>query len=137
MAITLAPTSTPTAIATVSRIGTTVTGTAPRLLANVFHTPRPTINPSGTPTTTPTRANVVACHETVETTWRLTNPRTFKSPTSRRRRDTLTTSRCASVAAPNTASMAPKMSGKSTASPKLTREVGAWGCDVIEGYAAR
>ena len=80
---------------------------------------------------------MVACQETVDTTWRLTKPRTFKSPTSRRRRDTLTTSRCASVAAPNTASIAPKMSGKSTASPKLTREVGARGCEVIDGYAAR
>ncbi len=41
---------------------------ARRLLANVFHTARPRINPSGTPTMTPTRANVVACQETVETT---------------------------------------------------------------------
>ena len=41
------------------------------------------------------------------------------------------------MAAPKTASITPKMSGKSTASPKLTKEVGARGWDVIEGYAAR
>ena len=124
-------------IAVVSSNGTTATGTTPRLFAKMFHTVLPTTNPSGTPTTTPTRANVVACQETVETTWWLTKPRTLRSPTSLRRRDTLTTRRCASVAAPNTASIAPKMSGKLTASPKLTREVGARGCEVIDGYAAR
>ena len=46
-------------------------------------------------------------------------------PTSRRRRETLTTSRWSNVAAPNRANMAPKMSGKLTASPKLISEVGA------------
>ena len=123
-------------IAAVSRNGTTATGTTPRLFAKAFHTVLPTTNPSGTPRTTPTAANVVACQETAETTWRFTKPSTFSSPTSRRRRDTLTTSRWASVAAPNTASIAPKMRGKLTASPKLTREVGARGSEAIDGYSA-
>ena len=56
-------------------------------------------------------------------------------PTSRRRRDTLTTSRWSSVAAPNTAKMAPKMSGKLTASPKLMSEVGVTARAVSDRYA--
>ena len=87
--------------------------------------------------TIPTRANVVACQATVETTWPFTNPSTLSSPTSRRRRDTLTTSRWASVAAPNTANIAPKISGKLTASPKLTSDVGVTGRGAIDGYPAR
>ena len=84
--------------------------------------------------TMPIRANVVACQATAEATWRFTNPSTFRSPISRRRRDTLTTRRWASVAAPNTANMAPKMSGKLTASPKLTREVGVMASAVVDRY---
>ena len=79
----------------------------------------------------------MACQETVETTWRLTKPRTFKSPTSRRRRDTLTTSRCGQRRRTEDGQHRPKMSGKLTASPKLIREVGAMGAEVIDGYAAR
>jgi hypothetical protein len=40
-----------------------------------------------------TSANVVACQATADATWAFTNPSAFKSPVSRRRRETLTTSR--------------------------------------------
>ena len=120
-----------------SQSGTTETGTAPRLLANASHTARPTTIPTGTPITMPATASVVACQATVEATWRFTNPTTLRSPTSRRRRDTLTTSKWSSVAAPNTANMAPKMSGKLTASPKLMSEVGVTARVVIDRYRSR
>ena len=84
--------------------------------------------------TMPTRANVVACQATVEATWRLTNPSTLRSPISRRRCATLTTSRWSSVAALNSANMAPKMSGKLTASPKLMSEVGVMARLVSDRY---
>jgi hypothetical protein len=113
------------------------TGTTPRLLANALHIVRPATIPRGTPITIPTRANVVDCQTTAEATWRFTNPSTFRSPISRRRRDTLTTSRCVSVAAPNTANIAPKMSGKLTASPKLMRDVGMMAGVAIDEYESR
>src|ERR1039458_1740428 len=79
------------------------------------------------PTTIPTRATVAACQHTAAPTWPLTNPSALRRPISRRRRATLTTSRCMSVAAPNNASMNPTMSGKFTASPKLISEMGVVG----------
>ena len=90
---TFAATTTPATSTQTSQTGTTETGTAPRLSANAFHVARPATTPRGTPTTIPTRASVVACQLTAEATWRFTNPSTFKSPTSRRRRETLTASR--------------------------------------------
>lgn len=48
-------------------------------------------------------------------------------PTSMRRRATLTTRTWSGVATPNRATMSPKMSGKFTASPKLTKSVGGAG----------
>ena len=137
IAMRLAPTRTPTVIAATRSNGRTVSGMTPRLFAKAFHTVRPTTRPSGTPMTTPTPASVVACQDTVDTICPLTKPSTFSRPISRRRRDTLTTRRCASVAAPKTASMAPKMSGKLTASPKFTREVGARGSEAIGALTAR
>ena len=133
----LAPTRTVAAIATVSTVGTTVTGTAPRSSAKAFHAARPATKPSGTPTTTPiegqrgglprNRRHDLAVDESQD----LQEPDLSAPPRHAHH------SRCASVAAPNTASIAPKMSGKSTASPKLTREVGATGCEVMFGNAAR
>src|ERR1700728_1567674 len=67
-AIRLATTRTPATSTPMSQIGTTESETTPRLLANVRHTARPTTTPSGTPMTIPTRANVVACHATADTT---------------------------------------------------------------------
>ena len=95
-----------------SQTGTTATGTTPTWLAKKSHVTLPTIKPIGTPMMIPTRAKVVACELTVQTTWPFTNPSTFKSPVSRRRRETLTTNRWASVAAPKTATIAPNMSRK-------------------------
>ncbi len=60
MAMRFATTATPATITQTSQIGTTETGTAPRLLANAPHTSRPATTPSGTPITIPIRANVVA-----------------------------------------------------------------------------
>ena len=132
-----ATTSTPAASRPMSQIGTTETGTAPRLFANACHTTRPTTTPTGTPITMPTAAIVVACQATLEATWRFTNPTTFKRPTSCRRRDTLTTSKWSRVAAPNTAKMAPNMSGKLTASPKLMSEVGVTARVVTDRYSLK
>ena len=84
---------TPAASPAISHIGTTETGTIPRLLPKAVQTALPTTIPNGTPMTIPTKANVVACQATTEATWPLTSPNAFKSPISRRRRDTLTTSR--------------------------------------------
>ena len=133
----LAPTRTAAIRAPMSQTGTTETGTAPRLLAKASHTARPTTIPTGTPITMPAPASVVACHATVEATWWFTNPTTLRSPTSRRRRDTLTTSRCSIVAAPKSANMAPKIKGKLTASPKLMSEVGVRARVVIDRYWSR
>ena len=116
--------------------GTTALGTTPRLLANRFQVALPSTTPSGSPMTMPTTARVVARQATEAMTWPFTNPRAFKRPTSRRRRATLTTSRCVRVAAPNTASMVPKMRGKLTASPKLTSDVGVIGTVAIDGQAS-
>ena len=120
-----------------SHTGTTETGTAPRLLAKARQMDPPTTTPVGTPTTMPTTANVVACQATVEATWPFTNPTTFSNPTSRRRCDTLTTSRWSSVAAPNTAKMAPKIRGKLTASPKLMSDVGVTARVVSDRYLSK
>jgi hypothetical protein len=106
-------------------------------LAKASHTARPSTVPRGIPTTTPTGAIAVACQAKVATIWLLTKPSALSSPISRRRRDTLTTSRWTSVAAPDTANIPPKMSGKLTASPKFTREVGIMGRAVMERYAAK
>ena len=84
---------TPPTSPTTSQIGTTETGMTPRLVANTLHIEPPATMPNGTPTTIPTRANVVACQATADATWPFTNPSAFNSPVSRRRRDTLTTSR--------------------------------------------
>jgi hypothetical protein len=66
MARRFAATMTPDASPTTSHIGTTETGTAPRLAANVLHTAPPVTIPSGTPMTIPTTAKVVACQATDE-----------------------------------------------------------------------
>ena len=87
--------------------------------------------------TIPTRVNVVACQLTAEITWRLVNPSTFKSPVSLWRRDTLTTSKWASVAAPKIATIAPKINGKLIASPKLIRDVGVTGSVAYNGYVSQ
>src|SRR5579863_924987 len=123
-AIRFATTTTPVTMRTMTELGTTDTGTAPRLFANAIQTARPVTTPKGTPATIPIKATVVACQDTVAPTWRFTKPSTFRRPISRRRRLTLTASKCASVAAPNKARIAPKMSGKLTASPKLIKEIG-------------
>ena len=94
---------------TTRRTGTTATGTDAEVVGEGVPHVLPSTTPNGTPTTIPTGPDVVACQATVETTWPLTKPSTLSSPTSRRRRETLTTSRWARVAAPKTASIAPKM----------------------------
>ena len=111
----------------------TVTGTTPRLPANAAQTQRPTTMPRGTPTTIPTRATVVVCHVTDSATCRRTKPRALSSPTSLRRRTTLTTSTCSNVATPKTMRTNPKSNGKFTACPKLTRLVGGAGRYASEG----
>ena len=70
---------------------------------------------------------MVACQHTAAAICFLTNPITFSSPVSLRRRVTLTSSRCIKVAAPNSVSIAPNSSGKLTDSPKLTSSVGLTG----------
>ena len=96
-------------------------------MANTRQTSRPATTPSGTPITSPTTATVVACQQTAAAIWLRTNPITFSSPVSLRRRVTVTSSRCTSVAAPNSDSIAPNSSGKLTDSPKLTSSVGLTG----------
>ena len=123
----LATTKTPTAKTAISATGTVATGTAPRLVANAFHTTWPRATPKGTPTTIPTSATVVACQHTAAPTWLFTSPSPLRSPISRRRRATLTTRRWSNVAAPNNAKTKPRIKGKLTASPKLTNDVGTVG----------
>ena len=83
--------------------------------------------PAGTPRTIPMAATVVVCHETDSAIWRRTKPSDFNSPISRRRRFRLESSRWSSVATPKSTTISPKISGKLTASPKLTRSVGGRG----------
>ena len=107
--------STPTPSVVSHHNGTVVTGTTPRFVANARQTARPTPTPRGMPTPIPTSATVVACQQKAEPTWLLTNPIARNSPVSRRRRTTLTTSTCTSVAAPKATRAKPKMRGKFTA----------------------
>jgi len=130
----LAAASTP-AVSAVSSSGcVTGTGTTPKFVANTRHRVRPTAMPIGAPITIPIRATVVACQQTAAATWRRTNPSDFSSPISRRRRATLTSSRCTMVAAPNSDSATPNSSGKLTDSPKLTSTVGLAGREVKSRY---
>src|SRR6185437_15950902 len=113
---------------------TTGTGTTPKVVANVRQTSRPATTPSGTPTTSPASATVVACQQTAAAIWFLTNPITLSSPVSLRLLVTLTSSRCTRVAAPNRDSIAPNSSGKLTDSPKLTSSMGLTGTATSARY---
>ncbi len=129
----LAATRMPATRARRNETGTTATGKAPSWVANRFHSARPAATPTGTPIATPTRDTAVACQTTAQATWRFVNPSTFRSPVSRRRRDTLTTNTCTSVAAPKIVTIAPNMSGKLIASPKLANETGVTGSVAYSG----
>src|SRR6185437_13960089 len=132
----LAPASTPTARAAISTGSTTATGTTPKLVANTRQSTLPVAMPSGAPTAIPTSATTVACQQTAAATWRRTNPSALSSPASTRLLATLTSSRCSSVAAPNTESATANRSGKFTDSPKLISTVGSAGRYVRSGNLA-
>src|SRR6266566_5285932 len=123
----LAAASTPKAIAATGSASTTVSGTTPKFVANTRQAILPAATPSGTPAAIPTSATAVACQLTTAATWYRTNPSTFSKPASARLRVTLTSSRCTIVAAPNSTSIPPNSSGKSTDSPKLTSSAGSSG----------
>ena len=108
-------------------------GPTPRFVAKALQTSRPAAMPRGTPSTIPMAATVVVCQETDRAIWRRTKPSDFNRPISRRRRFRLVSSRWSSVATPKSTTISPKISGKLTASPKLTRSVGGWGKFTCDG----
>jgi len=130
----LAAASTPAARAAISTGSTTATGTTPKLVANTRHSTLPAAIPVGAPTAIPVTATAVACQQTAAAIWRRTNPSALSNPASTRLLATLTSSRCSSVAAPNTESVTANSSGKFTDSPKLTSSFGSAGRYVSVGY---
>ena len=108
--------------------GTAATGTAPRLVAKAFQTTRPTTMPSGTPTTMPTRATVRGLPEhgradlPVHKAERLEESHLPAAPDDADHEQMEESRHAEQPPAHN-----PRMSGKFTASPKLTNEVGTVG----------
>jgi len=94
-----AATTTPATSMPTRRPGTTGTGRPPRLLAKVLHTGPTGDHAQGYAEDRADTAKVVACQATTEATDLSQNPRHLHRAISRRRRDTLTTSKWAKVAA--------------------------------------
>ena len=76
------------AVAATANTGIDGLASIPSPSATARHTSEPTTTPSGTPTTMPMAANVVACQPIVARTWRRSKPRVLSSASSRRRRRT-------------------------------------------------
>ena len=99
--------------------------TTGKLSASQRHTSRPATMPSGTPTISAGQPRCsVACHAIATRVWRRVKPIERSTASSWRRRRTVVTSACATVAVASSAKKTPSASGSESSWPRLTTAVG-------------